>query len=233
MNPLRTLLIVMAVSGCSDAVMSLAPPRNLTLTGLGEGTTVSTRLITSNFSGLLSTPMAYDAGTSGLYVALPEERLRPTDLEELSASTRGVAPSSRITASVYFRTPIDRTLEFGPEIIPPAFTTVATTPTLRVRAQFVPQNAYDRAALIAYQQDTFQVSVSMTAAYATLIGGFDLTIPELSGVTGFQPAWALRPGGELRWSAVRLGGTLGLGFDVVPRDGDVERVAFRDDTIMP
>jgi hypothetical protein len=207
--------------------------RNLTLIGIGEGTTVSTRLMTSNFSGLLSTPIRYDAGTPGLYVALPEERLRPTDLEELSASTRGVAPSSRITTSVYFRTPIDRALEFGPEIIPPAFTTVATTPTLRVRAQFVPQSAYDRAALIAYQQDTIQVSVSMTAVYATLTGGFDLTIPELSGVAGFQPAWALHPGGDLRWSAVRLGGTLGLGFNVVAREGDVQRVAFRDDIITP
>ena len=206
---------------------------NLTLIGVGEHTTASTRLITSNFDGLLSTPLAYPVGTTGVYGALPEDRLRPGDLEQLSAMTRGIAPSSRITTSVYFRTPIDRTLEFGPEIIPPAFTTVATTPTLRVRAQFVPQSAYDRAALIAYQQDTIQVSVSMTAAYATLIGGFDLTIPELSGVTGFQTAWALRPGGDLRWSAVRLGGTLGLGFNVVPSEGDVQRVASRDDVIAP
>ena len=206
---------------------------NLTLTGIGERATVSTRLITSNFDGLLSTPHVQGVGTTGLYVALPEARLRPGDLEQVSASTNGVAPTSRLNTSVYFRTPTARTLAFGPEIIPPAFTTVATTPTLRLLARFVPQDAYDRAVLISYQQDTMQVSVSMTAAYATLIGGYDLTIPELSDVTRLQPVWALHPGSELRWSAVRLGGTLPLGFTAVPSDGDVQRVATRDDVIAP
>lgn len=216
--------------------------RNVTLVGIGDRATVSTRLITSNFDGLLSTPFGQHVGTVGPYAALPEDRLRPGDLEQLAAQTQGVAPSSRLSTSVYFRTPIDRSLEFGPEIIPPAFSTVAELPSLRLRAQFVPQDAYDRAVVISYQQNVvdfsgahtgIQVSVSMTAAYAQLIGGWDLTIPELSGVTGFQPAWALIPGFEVRWSAVRLGGTLPLGFTAVPRDGDVQRVATRDDTITP
>ena len=216
--------------------------RNVTLIGIGDRATVSTRLITSNFDGLLTTPFGQQVGTVGPYAALPEDRLRPGDLEQLAAQTPGVAPSSRLSTSVYFRTPIDRTLEFGPEIIPPGFTTVAELPTLRLLARFVPQDAYDRAVVISYQQDVvefsgvhtgIQVSVSMTAAYAQLIGAWDLTIPELSGVTGFQPAWALIPGFEVRWSAVRLGGTLPLGFTAVPRDGDVQRVAVRDDIITP
>jgi hypothetical protein len=113
---------------------------------------------------------------------------------------------------------------------------------LRLLARFVPQDAYDRAVVISYQQSFvdlsgshtgIQVSVSMTAAYAQLIGGWDLTIPDLSGVTGFQRGWALIPGFAVRWSAVRLGGTLPLGFTAVPRDGDVQRVAVRDDSITP
>jgi hypothetical protein len=215
---------------------------NVTLNGIGDRATVSTRLITSNFDGLLSTPFGQPVGTVGPYAALPEDRLQPGDLEQLAAQTQGVAPSSRLSTSVYFRTPIDRTLEFGPEIIPPGFTTVAELPTLRLLARFVPQDAYDRAVVISYQQDVvdfngahtgIQISVSMTAAYAQLIGAWDLTIPELTGVTGFQPAWALIPGFDVRWSAVRLGGTLPLGFTAVPRDGDVQRIATRDDVVTP
>jgi hypothetical protein len=37
----------------------------------------------------------------------------------------------------------------------------------------------------------------------------------------------------VRWSAVRLGGTLPLGFTAVPRDGDVQRIATRDDVVTP
>ena len=216
---------------------------NLTLAGIGQRATISTRLITTNFDGLLSVPLSQLVGTTGPYVALPEDRLRPGDLEQLAATTTGVAPSSRLSTSVYFRTPSAHTLEFGPDIIPPAFTTTAMLPSLRLEARFVPQDAYDRAVAISYQQSfvdfgtaqdaSVQVSVSMTAAYAQLIGGWDLTIPDLSGVTGFQRGWALIPGFDVRWSAVRLGGTLPLGFTAVPSDGDVQRVATRDDIITP
>jgi len=81
---------------------------------------------------------------------------------------------------------------------------------------------------------TADVSVSMTAAYAALVGGgYDLTVPELSGVSGFNAAWALRSTNSLRWTAVRFGGTLGLGIDPLPRDGDVQRYGFATDVITP
>jgi len=142
-------------------------------------------------------------------------------------------PTSRCLASFYFRAPTDRTLTLGAPIIQPTFTTVATAPAVRLLARFVPQNAYDRAAIISYQQDsTVFVVITMTAAYSVLSGnGYDLVIPDLSGAAGFDPAWALRPGGTLLWSAVRIGGTLGLGADAVPTDGTIQRTATSTGTI--
>jgi len=82
-----------------------------------------------------------------------------------------------------------------------------------VRARFVTQAEYDCAAFITYEDGTRFIGVGMTAAYASLSGGYDLTIPELTGALNFQLGWALQPGGDLFWSASRLGGTLGLGAD--------------------
>jgi hypothetical protein len=110
---------------------------------------------------------------------------------------------------------------------------VSTAPALRPRASFGPQAEYDRPTSIVYEQDVSPalVVVSMTPAYAALTGGFNLIVPDLSRVAGFDPAWALIPGAQLLWSATRVGGTLGLGRDAVPVDGTVRRSAFRKDTI--
>ena len=79
-----------------------------------------------------------------------------------------------------------------------------------------------------------QDAASMTAAYAALVGGgYDLTVPELPGVSGFNAVWSLRPTNSLRWTAVRFGGTLGLGIDPLPADGMVQRYGFATDVITP
>ena len=209
---------------------------NVLLEGLdGAGAFVSTRLRTSNFESPVSFPFTQSSEATRPYVALPEARLLPGDLQVLTASTHGARPNSVQSAIVYFRTPTDRALALGAEIIPPTFSTVARAPSLRLRAHFTAQSEYDREASISYLQDpTANVAVSMTAAYAALSGmGYDLTVPELSGVPGFNPAWELRSTETLRWSAVRIGGTLGLGIDPVPNDGAVQRRAFATDVIAP
>ena len=104
-----------------------------------------------------------------------------------------------------------------------------------LRARFTPQSDYDRATSIAYQEGaTTIVAVSMTAAYAGAnAAGYELIIPDLSQVAGFDPAWALRPAEELRWGASRIGGTIGLGIAPVVSDGATQRTAFVDGTLTP
>ena len=67
----------------------------------------------------------------------------------------------------------------------------------------------------------------------TLIGGHDIVVPDLCGVPGFDPAWALQPAQSLRWSASRIGRTLGLGIDPQPFDGAMQRRGFGTDTFTP
>ena len=80
--------------------------------------------------------------------------------------------------------------------------------------------------MITYHPAGASVSVAMTDAYARLSGnGYDLVVPELSNVPGFDASWALHATVGMPWSVARIGGTLGLGPDAIPTDGAVQRSA--------
>ena len=198
---------------------------NVSLDGLGaESAASGTRLLTDRDELTVSLLIGPTTAVTRPYVALPESQLLAGDLQILSASVSAATTGSARSATLYFRTPTDRTLTLGAPLIPPVFSTVASAPALRLRAHFVPQSEYDRSAVVVYQQGTTTfVVISMTAAYAALTEtGYDLVVPDLSGAVGFDPAWSLHPGATL-WSAGRIGGTLGLGRDAVPSDGATRR----------
>ena len=199
------------------------------------GAAISTRLITSSFSNTFGVVTGQDIGTTRPYFAVPEARLLPGDLQVLFASGHGEVPNSVRSAGRFFHAVQDYTLALGADVIPPTFSTIATLPTLRLRARLVNQSEYDLRTSVTFQEDSTRlVSVSMTQDYALQVGGvYDLVIPELTDVTGFQRRWALSQGSVLRWSAVRAGGTLDLGFDVVPFDGATQRAAFISDVLTP
>ena len=211
---------------------------NVTLSMVGsDGAFVTVGLLTNNFLNTFFIPQQLVPGLVQPYLAIPEAQLLPGDLQVVRAQTHAVAHDGLVGAALYFRAPADRALALGPEVLAPTFSTVATTPTLRLRARLAEQREYDHEASITYQQDsTRQVTVSMTAAYAALSGGgasYDLVIPELTGVAGFSAAWALSPVPELRWSANRIGGNVGLGVDPAVFDGAVQRAAFTQGVLAP
>ena len=209
---------------------------NISLAGAGAGgAAISTRLITSGFNSTYGVVTGQDVGTIRPYFVIPEGQLLPGDLQVLNASGHGATPNSVQSASRFFRAVQDYTVGLGADVVPPTLTTIATSPTLRLRAYFVNQAEYSRETSVSFQEDSTRVvSVSMTQDYALQIGGvYDLVIPELTGAAGFQPAWALSPTTSLRWSAARIGGTLGLGIEPVPFDGATQRGAFISAVVTP
>ena len=192
-------------------------------------------MITSGFNSTYGVVTGQDIGTVRPYFVIPEGQLLPGDLQVLNASGHGATPNSVQSASRFFRAVQDYTIGLGADVVPPTLTTIATSPTLRLRAYFRNQAEYSRETSISFQEDSTRVvSVSMTQDYALQIGGvYDLVIPELTGAAGFQSAWALSPTTSLRWSAARVGGTLGLGIEPVPFDGATQRGAFISDVLTP
>ncbi len=136
--------------GATLPVLDFAAPEafapavaNVSLAGTaGGGAAISTRLITSGFNSTFGVVTGQDIGTTRPYVVVPEARLLPGDLQVLFASGHGAVPNSVRSAGRYFHAVQDYTLGLGADVIPPTFSTIATSPTLRLRARFVNQAEY-------------------------------------------------------------------------------------------
>ena len=210
---------------------------NVTVEGLGgEGVQSHTRLVTANSQSIISFLSNSTTAATRSYNALPASRLAATDLQALTVSANPTTDLVIRTATVYFRTPVDQTIALGPAANMPAISVIERTPALRLRAVLAPQTVYDRFASIVYQQGSTLVSVGMTGRYAGLANrGYDLSIPDFSGLAGFDPQWALRANvtGDIFWTETRIGGTLGFGANLIPTNGAFSRTSSRNGNFTP
>ena len=210
---------------------------NVTIEGLGdEGGQLHTRLITANSQSIISFLSNSMTAATRSYNALPESRLAATDLQALTVSGNPTTDLVIRSATVYFRAPVDQTIALGPAAAAPTISVIERTPALRLRTVLSPETVYDRFASMVYQQGGTVVSVGMTARYMSLTNrGYDLSIPDFSGVAGFDPQWALRGNatGGIFWTETRIGGTLGVGANVRPTNGAFSRASSRNGTFTP
>lgn len=221
-----------------DSDEAFAPAvANVTIDGLGtEGGQVHTRLVTPNSQSIISFLSNSMSAATRSYNALPESRLAATDLQALTVSGNPTTDLVIRSATNYFRAPVDQTIALGPAAAAPTISVIERTPALRLRTVFAPQTVYDRFASIVYQQGSTLFSVGMTAQYASLTNlGYDLSIPDFSGVPGFDPQWALRANatGDIAWTETRIGGTLGVGANVRPTNGAFSRTSSRNGSFTP
>ena len=106
----------------------------------------------------------------------------------------------------FFRAATDRTVSLGAALAPATVTSVATAPYARLRVQLASQADYNAFATATFAQSTRQATISASAAY---FGGtpatWDLAVPDLAGVAGFDPTWGLRTGtqAEQPWQTGR------------------------------
>jgi hypothetical protein len=208
---------------------------NVTINGLGpEGARSVTQLLTAHAQSEVSFVSNSQTAATRTFDAIPDAHLEPGDLQFLFVSANPTATHVLRSAAVYFHSPVDQTVTLGAPVRMPDLSTVATTPSLRLRARFTMQSDYSRMTSINYQQgQNTLVAVSMTQAYAALGAGYDLIVPELTAVSGFDAQWALHAGTPVSWIATRTGGTLGLGFDAVPTAGATVRTGSVFDTFTP
>jgi hypothetical protein len=173
--------------------------------------------------------------TTTQYVAIADEHLVMGDLHTITMTSKPSTEGAVRSTSVYFRSARDRSLAFGAVPASPDISVASPAPMLRMRARFPADPDYDRVTAMAYQQgQRTVVAVRMTAAYAASNAtGYDLVVPDFAGVDGFDAQWALMPGQPLLWTAVRIGGTLGVGLNAVPVDGSTSVTATRSGTFNP
>jgi hypothetical protein len=207
-----------------NATMSIVGANATSLSSITELRTRNSRLTLP----FISETVFGESFDTREYVALPESRLQPGDLQAVRLSANGATGVSR-TSEVYFRSPADRTVFFGGQVSSPTLVTESGGPSLRLRALFDANNDYKQSASLVLSQTSVPaiVSITQSATYsANTNGAFDMTVPDLSAVAGFQSVWALRTNTAVAWAATRTGGTVPVGRNVLPVDGDVRRTAL-------
>ena len=198
-----------------NAAEAFAPTSaNVTVSGLGADTASiaslfnGTRGSTYGFIGTISDYLA--ATGAKPYDAVPLAQLASAELQQLiaSASTANNNKSSRFSA-LYFRGPSDRTLALGPVLSTPTLTRLAGGAYSRVRAQLGVQSEYNRFFNADYSQSGLFRNSTIGATTGYVGGGaWDLSIPDLSGATGWNPTWGLQNGTGITWFVTAQGGSI-------------------------
>lgn len=179
-------------------------------------------------------------GATRTFRSVPSALLKAGDLHSLSFTARGENFTSYRAEILYFQQPSDKGVVLGPKLNPATFTTVASTPYLRIRGTLPSQPEYGTAVRFSFSQLSSaggerDWNVTGTARY---FGGgapstWELEIPDLSAVTGF-PASA---GFEASESTTAYGEArndlLGLLIGRPAHDGESVKYAGSPPTSIP
>lgn len=165
--------------------------------------------------------------TSGAkpYQALPLASLEPGEVQLLTAfAANGTATR---TAGRFFRSPVDYTIVLGPTLSTPTVTKAAATPYARPRVQLASQAEYNRTVMAFFSQSGLDRTVNLTATSGYFGGApttWDVTVPDLSAVTGWDNAWGLQDGTGIDWTVSTQGGSIAL-FDPSITEGATQQSA--------
>lgn len=138
--------------------------------------------------------------TTTLY-SIPAARQIAGDVHQLD-----IGGSDYRAMTLYYREPRDRVLTFGPSPSQPTLTTVATSPSVRLRVDMTAQAEYDGRLGVTYVQPgqmgmgprTIITMMATKEYFSGTPGTWSLTVPDLSGVDGFGNSVGLKAG-EYAW----------------------------------
>jgi hypothetical protein len=180
------------------------------------------------------------AGATRTFRSVPSALLREDDLHTLSFNARGENFTSYRAEILYYRQPSDKDVVLGPKLNPATFTTLATTPYLRIRGTLPSQPQYGSAVRFYFSQLTStggerDWNVTGTARY---FGGsapstWELEIPDLSAVTGFPTSAGFEASQTTTAQGEARSDLLGLWIGRPPRDGEFVKYAGSPPTSIP
>jgi len=218
-----------------------------TVNGLaaGEQTVAVSALVTGGESGTLAPFLNFQfSGSTLTYAGVPADRLAPGDLHWLNvvatvpAQGAGVRPPDTRQVAQVFREVGDRSLTLGPAMTMPTVTSAGSAGgNVRLRSQYAIQPAeYNRWWFFSYQQQDRGVGVTIGASrgWQGPSNSLDLTLPDFSGVSGWNTAWGLASGMATVWTGTATGWA-GAGGVIFPgfEEGTVLLSATRSGTMVP
>lgn len=222
-----------------NAAEAFAPAEaNITVGNLGgDQAILGTTFFTSGASGagLFS---GSGVGTGPFkYFGVPTARQVAGDLHFAFAAgfpANGTGDDFRL-AGLFFKNPTDRTVTLGAALPAQTVSVAGTAPYVRLRAQGSVTAAYNKFVTVTFKQATAarDVTLEATAAYLANATTYDLTIPDFSGVAGWDNNWGLKQGAATNWLVLGAGFT-GIGVDTPdPVEGATIQSASTSGTITP
>jgi hypothetical protein len=195
-----------------NAAEAFAPvAANLTVANLGSESAFASAVYTGtrgSANGTLSSAgNITSSSATRAFDLIPAAQLGSTELQQYFVfSGAGGGSSAGRFAGVYFRTPSDRTVTLGPALSAPTVTRITGGAYARVRVQLPLQTQYNRSFNASFEQSGANRGASLfaTAGYVGS-GAWDLSIPDLSGVSGWQNTWGLTSA-AINWNVGAWGG---------------------------
>jgi hypothetical protein len=140
-------------------------------------------------------------------------------------------------AGIYFKDPIARTVTLGPALTAPAVTVAATTPYVRFRATAAIQTEYNKFINVIFTQASASASRSVnivaSTSFLTGLTTYDFTVPDFTGVAGWDNNWGPKTGAQTTWIVSSYGYT-GVGFGSAnPLEGATFVAGGKSGTITP
>ena len=187
-------------------IESGAPEANtVTLAGASTASTfyVESSVITGNGTEHELSELSSQSAATFNYLSLPAALRFAADQHVISATATGLEGSWSVQH--YYKTPSAKALTFGPMVSAPTITTVASSPTVRPRAQIAAQQQYPTAAEIMFSESTGEFSSRVISVVTTagFTGGtpetWDIVIPDMSAAS--FPASASLQTTNYNWTA--------------------------------
>lgn len=212
------------ISPIDFAAEGFAPATaNVTISGgSGEQVFTNTAFTTANGANLSIFGGLPSASATRTITGVPTARLAAGDLHQLFATASDAGGTSTRGVFVFFRDLAARTLDLGATLTLPTVTSSVST-VLRPRAQATFQTDYQTAVGASFfQNNNRSVTVSASKAYFGAAAGYDLEVPDLAPVSGFNTTWGLTPATAYTYTVTGSGSPSNA-----PADGTTYRFAAR------
>ena len=238
-NPAAGSAIPVLDFNASEAFAPITKNLNI-VNGNGESSAITVGYFTSQSA---SSALYVDIGTSGAatrpYFGVPSANQSAGDRHFASVAAIGAVSATAQTlrlTSIFFTDAVDKTVTLGAAPSSVTITSVATTPSPRLRTQATAQADYSNLITSSFAQllsgVTRNVLIYQTVGHRGGSSTWDIAMPDLSAVSGWDSNWAIRAGTSTTVSTVTTGYS-SVGSLSPTSDGGFVKNGIQVQTIVP
>lgn len=216
-SPLATLDLNSTVESGTPVSKTVTVTNAASNENLSAASMLNTPTSSITMSAYSATLSAVTGSVAALFYGLPSTRLASGDVQQLqviATNTLSASASESRYVSTTFADAADQAVT-----LLSALGTVTIAGTSRPSASYVIQSGYDQTFEFDLDQGSGtgakSIQLIMTRGYAgTTATAVTLLVPDLTGVSGFLPAWLITPGSSATWTF--FAGSYGLGTSAQP-----------------